>query len=126
MNRLNNYLIHNKNFLFVSTKINKNFKIQAKAERTTIANVELDRHANFDGAMKIFKREINNSNIINELKRRRYHEEAWMTHRRKEKERSMRAKQSSNAMTFNEEHHMIENTIFEEEYGTSNNSVQSW
>merc|ERR1712226_1335770 len=50
--------------------------------------------------MKLFKREANNSNVINEMKRRRYHEEAWMTRRRKEKERSMKIKVFINVMTF--------------------------
>merc|ERR1712224_1181050 len=85
-----------------------------------------DQRTTFEGAMRLFRREVNNSNIISELKRRRYHEEAWMARRRKEKERSMRAKQPRNVMTFSDRHHVIENTIFEGEYGTSNNSVESW
>eukprot|EP00747_Dinoflagellata_sp_TGD_P153377 gnl/TRDRNA2_/TRDRNA2_177386_c0_seq1.p1 gnl/TRDRNA2_/TRDRNA2_177386_c0~~gnl/TRDRNA2_/TRDRNA2_177386_c0_seq1.p1 ORF type:complete len:147 (+),score=5.27 gnl/TRDRNA2_/TRDRNA2_177386_c0_seq1:32-472(+) len=122
---LKHKIIENFKWKFAKNKI-ENSKIQAKAERATVANVELDQQANFDGAMKTFRREINNSNIISELKRRRYHEEAWMMRRRKEKERSMRAKQYRNVMTFSDRHHVIENTIFEEEYGTSDNPVESW
>merc|ERR1719281_1182735 len=124
------YCLNKKTLQDVKRKFTKNkteyFKIQAKAERATVANVELDQQANFDSAMKIFRREINNSNIISELKRRRYHEEAWMMRRRKEKERSMRAKQYRNVITFSDRHHVIENTIFEDEYGTSDNPVESW
>merc|ERR1712017_4375 len=98
-------------------------KIKIKAERVTIANVELDQYSNFDGAMKLFRREINNSNIISELKRRRYHEEAWMMRRRKEKERSSRAKRTRNVMTLYDRNNSIENIIFEEEYGVSGNPV---
>merc|ERR1719456_1718243 len=113
---------YKKNFL--STKILSKMKI--KAERVTIANVELDQYSNFDGAMKLFRREINNSNIISELKRRRYHEEAWMTRRRKEKERGLRAKRTRNVMTLYDRNNSIENIIFEEEYGVSDASVGSW
>merc|ERR1712226_1703121 len=69
---------------------------EVKSEYVTAANVEIDQRTTFEGAMKLFRREVNNSNVINEMKRRRYHEEAWMTRRRKEKERSMRAKAPMN------------------------------
>merc|ERR1712224_241553 len=101
-------------------------KIKIKAERATIANVELDQRSNFDGAMKLFRREINNSNVINELKRRRYHEETWMMRRRKMKERGMRAKRTRNVMTLYERDQSNENTIFDDEFGTSDILVESW
>merc|ERR1719235_2604808 len=123
---LSSCITQSKNVISSISDFKKKSTIQAKAERATIANVELDQQSNFDGAMKTFRREINNSNIISELKRRRYHEEAWMTRRRKEKERSMRAKQPRNVITFSDKHHIIENTIFEEEYGTGDNPVESW
>merc|ERR1711990_925819 len=98
------------------------FPIQS--EYATAANVELDQRTTFEGAMKLFKREVNNSNVINELKRRRYHEEAWMARRRKEKERNMRAKRTRNVMTLYDRDQTIENTIFEEEYGMSDTLVE--
>merc|ERR1712224_1079155 len=85
-----------------------------------------DQRTTFEGAMKLFRREVNNSNVINELKRRRYHEEAWMARRRKEKERSMRAKQMRNVMTLYDKHRVFESAIFEEEYGAGDYSVESW
>merc|ERR1719316_2289330 len=62
--------------------------------------------------MKTFRREINNSNIISELKRRRYHEEAWMMRRRKEKERSMKAKAPMNVTTFDDKNPLADNSFF--------------
>merc|ERR1712048_443907 len=83
---------------------------------STAANVELDQRTTFEGAMKLFRREVNNSNVINEMKRRRYHEEAWMMRRRKEKERSMRAKAFLNIMTFDDKNPLTDNSIFAPEY----------
>merc|ERR1719169_298115 len=62
--------------------------------------------------MKIFKREVNNSNVVIEMKRRRYHEESWMTRRRKEKERSMRAKAPINITTFDDKNPLADNSFF--------------
>merc|ERR1719359_2175165 len=88
-----------------------------KSEYVTAANVEIDQRTTFEGAMKLFRREVNNSNVINEMKRRRYHEEAWMTRRRKEKERSMRAKATVNIATFDDKNPLTESTIFASDYG---------
>merc|ERR1719230_2041942 len=66
--------------------------------------------------MKLFRREVNNSNVINEMKRRRYHEEAWMTRRRKRKERTLRAKLPQNVITFNDRNPLLENMIFAHDY----------
>merc|ERR1711998_607110 len=82
----------------------------------TTANVEIDQRTSFDGALKLFKREVNNSNVINEMKRRRFHEEAWMIRRRKEKERSMRAKAPLNVITFDDKNPLTDNSIFAPEY----------
>merc|ERR1719446_1264870 len=84
----------------------------SRSEYVTAANVEIDQRTTFEGAMKLFRREVNNSNVINEMKRRRYHEEAWMTRRRKEKERSMRAKSFTNVMTFDDKNPLTDNSIF--------------
>merc|ERR1711904_213106 len=89
------------------------------AEYVTITNVELDQNTAFEGAMKLFKRETNNSNVVNEMRRRRYHEEAWMMRRRKEKERLMKAKMPRNFMTFDDKNPLADNTIFAQEYGTN-------
>merc|ERR1712224_167873 len=75
-----------------------------------------DQRTTWEGAMKLFRREVNNSNVINEMKRRRYHEEAWMTRRRKEKERSMRAKAFTNVMTFDDKNPLTDNSILAPEY----------
>merc|ERR1712118_401348 len=90
--------------------------VKVKSEYVTTANVEIDQRTTFEGAMKLFRREVNNSNVINEMKRRRYHEEAWMMRRRKEKERSMRAKASLNIMTFDDKNPLTDNSIFAPEY----------
>merc|ERR1712014_231694 len=82
----------------------------------TTANVEIDQRTTFDSAIKLFKREVNNSNVINEMKRRRYHEESWMMRRRKQKERSMRTKVPLNIMTFDDKNPLTDNTIFTPEY----------
>merc|ERR1719408_110287 len=89
---------------------------EAKSEYVTAANVEIDQRTTFEGAMKLFRREVNNSNVINEMKRRRFHEEAWMIRRRKEKERSMRAKAPLNFMTFDDKNPLTDNSIFAPEY----------
>merc|ERR1719463_413425 len=73
-----------------------------KSDYVTTANIEVDHRTTFEGAVRLFKREVNNSNLINEMKRRRYHEEAWMMRRRKEKERTMRANTLQSFITFDE------------------------
>merc|ERR1739847_221736 len=106
--------IYNKKCLSYSQMLVNKQKTKTKAERATTANIELDQHTDFDVAMKLFRREINNSNVINELKRRRYHEETWMTRRRKIKERGMRAKRTRNVMTLYDRDQTIENTVFDD------------
>merc|ERR1712170_2351 len=92
-------------------------KIVIRSEYVTTSNVEIDQKTTFEGAMRIFKREVNNSNVINDMKRRRYHEEAWMMRRRKEKERTMRAKAPRSITTFDEKNPLTDNTIFSHDYG---------
>merc|ERR1711920_1077711 len=83
----------------------------------TTANVELDQQTAFESAMRIFKREVNNSNIINEVKRRRYYEEAWMTRRRKEKERALKAKTFRRVITYDDKNPLADNSVFASEFG---------
>merc|ERR1712151_98199 len=87
-----------------------------RSDYVTSANIEIDHQTTFESALKLFKREANNSNVINEMKRRRYHEEAWMLRRRKEKERAMRAKRLYNVMTFDDKNPLTDNTVFTQEY----------
>merc|ERR1712050_273119 len=96
---------HYKKTFFVSD-------IVAKAEMVTSANVDVDQYLTFEAAMKLFKREVNNSNIVNETKRRRYHEKAWMSRRRKEKERLMKAKFYRKTMTYHDKNPLIDNNVF--------------
>merc|ERR1711959_564576 len=106
-------------------KSSKNI-IKTKAARATVANVELDQHASFEGAMKLFKREVNNANVVVEMRRRRYHEETWMMRRRKEKERTMKARFPRNVVTFNEKNPMSENTVFTTDYNIGNAPQNPW
>merc|ERR1712190_27572 len=85
----------------------------------TSANVEIDQKNTFEGSLRIFKREVNNSNVVNEMKRRRYHEEAWMMRRRKEKERKMKRKVIFSIMTYDKKNPLTEITVFAHEYGIS-------
>merc|ERR1711972_679424 len=76
-----------------------------------------DQQTAFESAMRIFKREVNNSNIINEVKRRRYYEEAWMTRRRKEKERALKAKTFQRVITYDDKNPLTDNSVFASEFG---------
>merc|ERR1711933_664490 len=73
-----------------------------RAEYVTVANVELDQQTPIESAIKLFKRECNNSNVISEMRRRRYHEKTWMMRRRKEKERIAKRKSTRNIITLDE------------------------
>merc|ERR1712110_318280 len=90
-----------------------------KSDYVTTANIEIDHRITFEGAIRLFKREDNNSNLVNEMKRRRYHEEAWMMRRRKEKERMMKRKFSHNVISFDEKNPLSDSTIFAHDYGIS-------
>merc|ERR1719159_376739 len=105
----------------IANYIRKNYSIQTiiKSDYVTTANIEVDHRTTFEGAVRLFKREVNNSNLINEMKRRRYHEEAWMMRRRKEKERTMKRKFSYNVMSFDEKNPLSDSTIFAHDYGIS-------
>merc|ERR1711933_534752 len=83
----------------------------------TTANVELDQQTTFESAMRIFKREVNNSNIINEVKRRRYYEEAWMIRRRKEKEKTLKTKTFQRIITYDDRNPLTDNSVFAAEFG---------
>merc|ERR1712014_368829 len=87
------------------------------SDYVTTANVELDQQTAFESAMRIFKREVNNSNIINEVKRRRYYVEAWMTRRRKEKERALKAKTFQRVITYDDKNPLTDNSVFASEFG---------
>merc|ERR1712193_138431 len=91
------------------------FRVVTKSETVTTVNVEIDQRTTFEGAMKLFRREVNNSNVVNEMKRRRYHEEAWMMRRRKEKERSMKVKALINITTFDDKNPLADNSFFDTE-----------
>merc|ERR1712113_767831 len=95
----------------------KQVKIAVYSDYITTANVELDQQTTFETAMRIFKREVNNSNIINEVKRRRYYEEAWMTRRRKEKERALKAKTFQRIITYDDKNPLTDNSVFASEFG---------
>merc|ERR1740138_1855137 len=114
------YKYHNK-IIKTANCIRKNYSIQTiiKPDFVVTANVEVDQRTTFEGAIRLFKREVNNSNLINEMKRRRYHEEAWMMRRRKEKERTMKRKFSYNVMSFDEKNPLSDSTIFAHDYGIS-------
>merc|ERR1712039_110591 len=95
----------------------KKVKIVTYSDYVTTANVELDQQTAFESAMRIFKREVNNSNIINEVKRRRYYEEAWMTRRHKEKERAMKAKTFRRVETYDDKNPLTDNSVFASDFG---------
>merc|ERR1719343_258528 len=95
----------------------KQVKIAVYSDYVTAANVELDQQTTFETAMRIFKREVNNSNIINEVKRRRYYEEAWMTRRRKEKERTLKTKTFQRIITYDDRNPLTDNSVFAAEFG---------
>merc|ERR1712050_50601 len=104
---------------------NNNLVVQkyVRSDRAAIANVEIDQRTTFESAIKLFKREVNNSNIINEMKRRRYHEESLMMRRRKKKERTMKNKFLNRVITFEDKNPLTENTIFSHEYCVSNKFI---
>merc|ERR1712039_110944 len=104
LNGLNSKYNYKRSFFFSD--------IVAKAEMITSANVDIDQYLTFEAAMKLFKREVNNSNIVNEAKRRRYHEKAWLSRRRKEKERLMKAKFHRKIMTYHDKNPLIDNNVF--------------
>merc|ERR1719343_2013254 len=101
----------------------RSMQIFIRSEYVTTANVEIDQRTTFEGAMRIFKREVNNSNIVNEMKRRRYHEEPWMMRRRKVKERTMKAKFYRNVMTFDDKNPLADSTVFAQEYGVDETRI---
>merc|ERR550537_2074147 len=120
------------NFLFPHKIIRQfkkkldNKKFEIKAERVSIASIELDQYTGFEGAMKLFKREVNNSNVVVEMRRRRYHEETWLARRRKEKERTMKVKFPRNVVTFDEKNPMSENTVFTVDYNAGKHLRNPW
>merc|ERR1719413_303969 len=109
-------IIKNK-FTGKTLSVVKKVEIVTHSDYVTTANVELDQQTAFESAMRIFKREVNNSNIINEVKRRRYHEEAWMTRRRKEKERILKAKTFQRVITYDDRNPLTDNSVFAAEFG---------
>merc|ERR1719159_2282339 len=105
----------------IANYIRKNYIIQTivKSDYVTTANAEVDQRTTFEGAIRLFKREVNNSNLINEMKRRRYHEEAWMMRRRKEKERTMKNRMPRYVMTFADKNPLAGNTVFAQKFEAS-------
>jgi len=91
-------------------------RLTIREEYVTVVNVELNNQIAFEGALRLFKREFNNSNVVNEMRRRRYHEEAWMMRRRKEKERMMKVKVNRNLVSYEDRNPMTVNTIFARDY----------
>merc|ERR1719229_2116100 len=89
----------------------KQVKIAVYSDYATAANVELDQQTTFESAMRIFKREVNNSNIINEVKRRRYHEEAWMARRRKQKKNSYENNSFTNSTSKSDNNDLSKETV---------------
>merc|ERR1711959_169264 len=109
------------NFCNVKKNVKKDYirknHLFVNAEYATAANVEIDQQTVFEAGMKLFRREANLSNVVNEMRRRRYHEETWMMRRRKEKERTMKPKFRQIKMTFEDKNPYFVNTTFAQEYG---------